>query len=58
MEPIRDMWQHMIGEKSKADGLANRGVDMWQKVLSKFDFRPNNSIGREGRREREKREKA
>ena len=57
--PIRDMWQHMIGEKSKVDGYGDKGnprsqlgIDMWKNVLSKLDFRPNNTVERGERRER------
>ena len=62
---IREMWQHMIEEKSKVDGYGDKGnprsqwgIGMWQKVLSKLDFRSNNSERRQkGRKERKKREK-
>ena len=52
----------MSGEKLKVDGLGDKGnprsqwgINMWQKVLSKLDFRPNNSGGRQkGRKGKEK----
>ena len=60
MGPIRDMWQHMIGEKSKVmDKVirviqgANGVLTCGQKVLSKLDFRSNNMVGKKIR-EREK----
>ena len=36
--------------------MSQWGVDMWQKVLSKLYFTPNNTIGR-GRKERKKKKK-
>ena len=27
-----------------------RGIDIWQKVLSKLDFRQNNSVGKKERK--------
>ena len=49
-------WREIQGDKGNP--RSQWGIDMWQKELSKLDFRPNNSGGRQkGRKERKKGEK-
>ena len=35
--------------------MSQWGIDMWLRVLSKLDFRPNNTVGRGKKEEKEKR---